>query len=296
MLPEIINYHGKRYLRLARSYEPKDIPKHFYLATYLRPDWAPQFAKLELQGVQGISASADIITYYIPSRRSVLLIMDGPETARINKLSRILYDNPLYLSSKKMNVMDRILDVQSPTERRKVYHSLIDHIEKVFRELARSHKGIIRDGMNTVVANVNSLPPEINTKLEDRILKTSHPAKIAMMIIKALIDQQKGFELPEEIRAERIAGIESIPMDLWIKSIEAALKSVVATYKTTEAEWIVKDKKLHIPKGTKMYVVTQGMMPQKVERAHQLIDTYKLEEVLDIKFSSGPPDLGQKSW
>ena len=93
------------------------IPKKFYVAMPF--DANPEYrdhhllqgiANGVLEGIRGISETAEIIMQWYGIARDAVLVMDGPELVKLNNLSRVQYHNPEYFLSNNMAALRRILD------------------------------------------------------------------------------------------------------------------------------------------------------------------------------------------
>jgi hypothetical protein len=94
-------FEFKRWLEM--SYTQQDVPNCYFLCPTLDPQ---KLATKTLHGVQGISANGIAI---LPFYKGVLLIMKGSLTEQLNKLSRIQYENPHYLSSRGQEGLMRVV-------------------------------------------------------------------------------------------------------------------------------------------------------------------------------------------
>jgi hypothetical protein len=91
----------KEWLYSELSYQPQDIPKWFYVGARWNPD---QLAAMKLTGLRGITSN-----YHTAAQREkgVCIVMDGPQTEKINQLSRVLYE-PEYMASKGWEAAKRV--------------------------------------------------------------------------------------------------------------------------------------------------------------------------------------------
>lgn len=95
------------------SYTESDIPDKFYLVIRrLDDDVCKNLVNHELRGVKGVSASRNILPAWFDVRDAAIE-MDGKEFERLNKLSKVGYDNPDYLVASNFAAMRRI-DSGSP--------------------------------------------------------------------------------------------------------------------------------------------------------------------------------------
>lgn len=115
------------------SYAESDIPDKFYLVIRkLDDDVCKNLVNHELRGVKGVSASRNILPAWLDVR-DVAIEMDGKEFERLNKLSKIGYDNPDYLVSSNFAAIRRIKS-DNPDKPIDVY-GFISVIEQIAREI-----------------------------------------------------------------------------------------------------------------------------------------------------------------
>jgi hypothetical protein len=87
------------------SYTKEDIPKWFFAGISLNYN---ELINRQLKGIEGITTSWDIALSL--GEWGIVLAMPGPATEQINKLSKILYDNPEYMASKNWDAASRVHD------------------------------------------------------------------------------------------------------------------------------------------------------------------------------------------
>lgn len=99
--------------RITGTDKGRVIPKRFFVVTPFgahssEAKAVTDISKGVLRGVKGISDKAEIIMQWFGVARDAVLAMDGPELVRLNKLSRVQYDNPDYLVSNGLDALYRI--------------------------------------------------------------------------------------------------------------------------------------------------------------------------------------------
>jgi hypothetical protein len=202
----------KEWLYSEVSYTPEQIPKEFFLG--LR--WNPaQLAERRLTGVQGITA--DMSTAKI-HERGALLIMDGPQTEKMNQISKIMYEKPEYLASKGMSAVGRIMGyTPGPSAREVMIYRACTKIFAPFSDPGDIAQEIYREF--PVTKKLSQFLKEFWNRLQPHLKK---PKSI------------------EDVTWERFKGI--------VVEELARLGRVYAS----ESEWRVKDNTLNIPKGSKL--------------------------------------------
>jgi hypothetical protein len=87
---------------LEMSYAENDIPKYFFLCPYFKPQ---DLISGVLRGVEGLTADHRTALSFF---KDCFYIMDGQTTEKMNNLSRVLYDNPHYMTSNNLSAYFRI--------------------------------------------------------------------------------------------------------------------------------------------------------------------------------------------
>lgn len=114
--------------------EGRKIPKRFYVVMPFGDDYAEKAMKDlssgVLHGVVGISDKAEIIMQWYGMARDAILAMDGPSLVKLNKLSRVQYENPDYMVSNGMLALYRLMD-KDPTKKygpKSLAQNIKDHV------------------------------------------------------------------------------------------------------------------------------------------------------------------------
>lgn len=89
------------------SYYQKDIPENFYVVFQLE-DIVEELEKGKISGLKGISSSGEIEFNFLGVARDAMLIMKSNPLLKLNKISRVMYDNPHYFVSNNMDALYRI--------------------------------------------------------------------------------------------------------------------------------------------------------------------------------------------
>lgn len=105
---------------LARDLNRID-PKKFYVVVPIYEGHDREMKRVKdiargvLDGVQGISDKSEIIMNWYGIARNAIIVMDANKLMKMNKLSRIQYDNPHYLASDGLFALYRLWD-KDPAE------------------------------------------------------------------------------------------------------------------------------------------------------------------------------------
>lgn len=224
---------------MEASFDSKDAPSVFWLVTRLdihREEFAEQLAEGELQGVTGISGNKMIVPHFFGIARNAILVMPGPEVVRLNKLSRVMYDNPNYLLSKNMTGLYRIWD-KNPTEtwgQRGVMENLMDHMKQVTKPWN------VREPFGYLMNNYYGGYWRVAEDYQKSGRKINNVHDLAKFL------HWSAMNFNDEVAAKLS------PSD-FVGPIEATFDRIAKVYKS-EGEWIVKDKTLKIPSGTRLLV------------------------------------------
>jgi 8-oxo-dGTP pyrophosphatase MutT (NUDIX family) len=161
-------------LRAAAEVLGRDInrvdPKKFYVVVPIsRLDQEARLmkdiSKGVLDGVQGISGKSAIIMHWYGIGRNGVIVMDQKKTAALNKLSRIQYKNPDYLSSKGLAALYRIWD-KGADNHRGVAHNLVQGMLRRYKT-ARPKGEPIKKALNAAQVSLNASAKKMLRGLED---------------------------------------------------------------------------------------------------------------------------------
>jgi len=221
------------------SYRVENIPKLFRVVLTLE-DAVKDLKKQELNGVTGISDTKEIVMSFLGVARDTVLIMPAKETEKMNKLSRIMYDNPHYLLQDNMYALMRIWD-RTPRSMDGVIFNIFEYVVAYWKE-SHNHEELVYPAQYfawwQALANVYYEKAKKINNIDD--------------LTKWAIKTTKN-ELVKEYRhyAEEIAKLSYKEMR---DSIWNGLLRVKKIY-GSEGEWVIKDKILKIPNGSTLLVL-----------------------------------------
>lgn len=214
---------------------------------------AQQLGKGVLDGVSGISTSREIIVQFFGVARDVLLVMDESAVRRANSVACIQYDNPEYLASRNLEVLMRIF--QATSDRLSERYSHV--IGRVVEYIGRAMK---EDGHNLVAsmlmhdAGWQKIAWAVKDAVEAGIRpRLSGVARLASYLRKMAIEHySKADRYTSGADGRRIA-TETTEED-WRRWTKQALINIGKSYQD-EAECLIKDKRLHVPRGSYLYII-----------------------------------------
>lgn len=229
---------------IERSYDEKDIPKNFYLALHFilgddRSDKLIEDLKFgKLDGVRGIGGTntKEMIKDW-GTMREVMLIMPSEEVLKINKLSRVMYNNPEYLLSDGMKALRRLFAETSDK-----YSSIFTKMEKYIFSCMDDPK---------IKGWIDYNGPLRNLDYKMDIIKSIHNTRdLTKHILQVM---------PENIQKEK-------SFDWWHKAVSCGVTKMGELY-SNEKEWLVKGDAFHIPKNSKLIFVESSYYKKEWEKS-----------------------------
>jgi len=255
---------------LEDSFDASDVPSDFYMVFYLDPgrksDRLEQLAKGKLEGVKGISGSSMIVIDFLPNGRNAILKMDGDTVVKRNPISRVMYSNHHYLMSNDMFAIRRLFNVSAtdPSSAR------ASAIITILHDFTREYKNDYHSREGKVAFYVKTEMWRIKKELK----KESEPVNSVREMAKLI------HRVTEYLSASK-GGLDFDVRD-WEKHLHKAIKDIGRDY-AKEAEWILKDETLIVPKGSTLMIGLSNYT-DKVEALYQ--------EWKELKGSSkGPEDI-----
>ena len=253
-----------------RSFTEKDIPKFFYLQTRLRPEFAKELAAGVLDGVSGIGGNGEIeYEYFGGGRKDVSLVMPGPATVKLNKLSRVMYWNPHYLLANNMAAIQRVMNTGNA-------RGAVDRLGRLLGELfgrtdqqewgalAHDYEHLNEPRIDTVKDFVKFMHRRTQLRL-DTTAKGRYGSYLAFT---------RSYE--KDFAAKMLKW----PYAKWVRVLTSVAEMIHANYEA-ESEWIVKDRKLRVPRGSRIRV---AMIGYKDEQSRGIIDKHGLDQLYDVEF------------
>lgn len=246
--------------KTAASFSLKDIPTTFWVVLDLGINHLgsnPSFFNraitgLEagfLEGVKGISDSGQIVRQF--GYRGAIMRMPGMSVVEANHLSRVMYGNPAYLTSKNLTALFRIWDRQQDTElgRNGVMQNLAAEVRKV----------LIQDSINATAGHdlhYYGAESDAGRRWSSTAEEISSPETLSRWLF-------------EEFRRSWSLSFTK-PINFTQEDIrEATLKALyrIGQVYQDEGEWVLKDTTLRIPQDSTLVVALDSLTRYKQDIA-----------------------------
>lgn len=267
-----------------RSFFSEDIPEQFYVVTDIQYNVILDNVKKGILEVTGISGSANIVLSFMGVARDLIITMDGQELVKLNRITRIMYDNPHYIVSNNLEALARM------------FESRKDDFQHILRNVFDYMKMILKKSSDPVYDNLFytwdfGTPPyydfaEAFEKMNLEINNVSDFVKTLMEASKKL-NNYNGKQHFDQLSYK----------DLY-EVVEGALLFAGKIYQD-EKEWILKNKNLILPSDTKFIIGIENIdsyydwREGKLEPAKEFFLDYaierwkKIEEFLKIIKNKG---------
>jgi len=249
----------QRYLT-EMSYKESDIPKHFRVVFDLKSK-IKSLLSHKLDHVTGISDNKEISIDFLGTARDAMLVMDSRELISLNKLSRIMYDNPKYLMQDNMAGLRRLFNDRSePSSSFYLNQTLHNLFEYAFRQYWKKTKpNIAHDieymaGWQTLAYHYRDNRKKFNSPKD--------AAKWAKKAAEVFVEEKSNTSFYWKTAA-------ALSVKEWEDAIVGGLKIAGQLYKG-EGEWIVKDNVLKIPKKSRLFVLFSQSDVQKDPKFHYI--------------------------
>lgn len=243
----------------ASTEAPKDFRLMFRIPTPGVSDLGEQLASGVLKGVTGITDSGKVLMLrMLGQNRNAMLIMPGQAVLDLNDLERIEYDDPDYLMANDMAVAQRIMG-QS--------HSKESTIRRILNEAA-SFKSPVKDFMkrweSLDVRSVGGGYPSDQLATIPLDSAWDFAAELfALSKPKVEEAMQRNAELGEDFVQERYGPL--LDPDNYLKAVKAGLLAFGKSF-VWEGEWLVRNKTLRIPPGSRLFVLIEGPLAAEAKQ------------------------------
>lgn len=263
-LKDIIEQEVRKALKEA-SYTETDIPKFFWLVTDIdknRPDKVEQLVSGKLEGIKGISDSKQIIVSWLGIARNTIVILPAKPFLKLNRVSRVMYDNPHYLVSKNLAATFRLFDKSQGKEQD--WSTIIERILD-YMQIAKK-QGEISKGLGTIMYYINR--GDLSSIWFGKIFKETKPTINTVKDLAAWF-KEASIQVASDRAESLVKYAKSTEVGEWEQLVFDALKHVGGMYES-EGEWLVKDDSLTIPPGSTV-LVALDMMPDEIsEQANEI--------------------------
>jgi hypothetical protein len=230
-----------------RSFSAGDIPKQFFLVGHFNAARMDGLMHAnELEGIEGISGDWRIAEKFLDSQgRNMVLVMPGQETARINKLSRVMYDNPHYLAQ---NDLDAVKRLSGHTNSGGAYFAnlLTGHLQSVIRKEHPDFKFEVKPPRGDWLTPWGFWNRQSGIEIQNlnHLTKLWREWGVRQARFPASTDDHKAAAARD--------------YKTWLRWVGQALVNKYGGNFAGEQEWRVKDEKLRVPKGSQLVLIDKG--------------------------------------
>ena len=257
--------------KLAASVVEENAPKEFRLMFHLPsqqvPDLGEQLAKGVLKGISGVTDAGPVLQLRMFSvNRNAMLIMPGQKTLQLNDMQPVAYSDPESLMADDMAVAQRLLG--QGWDKRKV----------ITRILQEAEKGPMKDWMRSW-QRLDVFPEE---EMASQALNSVEDMAEAMFDlskpkVEAAIESNK--VLGEEFVKDRYDPL--LDFENYFKAVRSGLSNLGKGF-VWEGEWLVADKTLHIPAGSRLVILDKK---PNSDKAKKLIEEHNLDKRYRIQYA-----------
>lgn len=277
------------------SYTYQDIPRFFYLVTHLPAfkEEVPRFQRnvmgLQhgvLHGVKGISSSKEIISeFMIPGSRNTVVMMPGIELLKLNKFTRVNYDNPHYMLSNNMSALRRVQGAYTSEK-----NEMMQRISyEILSYLRRNHsKGYLSTDFDMEIYNLknclSNLPTELPGDVDTTISGVKSIHKFIVDWLKTHCMRHVNTDLNGTTTFEpKIKMTPELSKNLY-DVIYKSIQNMTKKYQI-EGEWINKGNILVVPPGSRMLIATVNR--NEYDFLSDLIKATKMYSRYQIRWTKG---------
>ena len=263
----------QKYLN-EKSFSAKDIPKDFWIVFDLE-SMVDELKTGKIKGLKGISSDSDIQFSFLGVARDAMLQIDSKKLLKLNKITRIMYDNPHYLVSNNLWALRRMYNASPNNWANQVFGNLFGMIQKQMKGI---DKQLRYDMEYYGFRNVDlKWAKQMNSKGKIKNIKD------LSISIKDYI---------ENIFSDKTGIDYDMPLNTIKDIIFKALKDIGEIY-SSENEWVVKNDYLVVPKGSTMYILT--MEPDNFNKdVYDVVSNNMDASTMDMLFVFRENDLDTK--
>jgi hypothetical protein len=221
----------KHYL-LEKSFSSKDIPRKFFVAFDFYEGFE-DLKKEKFENMSGISGSGNIKFNFLGVARDAMLVMDSEKVIKLNKLTRVMYDNPHYFLANDMIALQRIFNSR---DNRRVLENILDYLTKEIKKDPK-YKQLSHDAAYYSLFNMG-------WDWSKKLPKINNIKKLSIFLTRKInTDFSDKTGVKYNLEEKDVHGL------LW-----NALLQIGKVYHD-ESEWILKNKTLEIPSKSKLFIL-----------------------------------------
>jgi hypothetical protein len=253
---------------LEGSFKQEDIPPYFYCAIVLDPfniKRMEDLAQNKLMGLEGITSSFREANIFFSGKRNGFLTMAGTETIKANALSRVLYDNAHYLTSRNFAIFKRLMADDAEGN---AISSYFNDVLVNLRQFAIKTGSELRP-LLTAIATDGGKIAKLYQKFDSRINSLESLTKWFISALNVILPgKELGSKLPFEQILKSLSSIATLMME--------SLKS--------EKEWLVKNKVLTIPPQSSLKIAFGRESTKWDDQMKSVISQYNLAHIFHLGY------------
>jgi len=235
----------RQYLLEQKSGIPKTFRVVIDIEYQLENHVISQLKHRKLKGLKGISDQGDIIFQFLGVGRDAMLLMNGSEVIKNNKIIKIEYGNPSFMLADNMKFLRRVWN-KSANDNRGTLFNLAEYLfNEILRDFREYEFDIRGNAPYQTMADKNNTGIEINN-VNDLIKWWENTVEIIL--------QQKndGYGSREKWLFNELK--EKITKDKLKKYITGIFNQLQKVY-SDEGEWSIENDTLIVPKNSWLYIL-----------------------------------------
>ena len=262
----------KQYL-IEKSFTEKDLPKDFWIVFDIGR-MMDELKTGKIKGLKGISSSNEIMFSFLGVARDAMFQIDAKQLISLNKITRILYDNPHYLVSKNMWALRRIFSASPSGWINQVFGNLFDRLQV---ETKRSkHKELSYDMGYYGFRNVDyDWAKKVKTKINN------------LKDLSSLVHKYIHYVFTEKTNRKYDISVKEISDMLYVSILK------IGELYSSENEWVVKSDILTLPKKTILHILTKDV-DKFNKKAYDLVKNNPKMDSMDFFGLFSQNDLGKE--
>lgn len=216
----------------------------------------------EMRGLRGISDSGLIEPQWLGIARNAVLEMPGKDVVRLNKVTRIMYDNIHYLLSDDMRAMRRVVQADRHNADRARGHAMRVILDYFITLLRKQGSG---DDIRKIVSNWEyaAVGQSISWAISGGVGGKIDNVKDFIKVFNKALSTRKGYN--EQAVWKLMQGWDYFTWLSWLRQVAKKTQEVYGT----EGEWVIKGDALKIPNGSTLRVLVGNETRPLPERKWQ---------------------------
>lgn len=279
--PKYLKVVDKQGKTVSGSAVPKDFRLYFHLPNKEVPDLIYQLDRGILEGVTGITDSGTaLMLRMLGTNRNAMLIMPADEVLSKNAATRVTYDDPDSLMANDMAMALRVMGrshTKESTIRRILYEA--SHDKRVKDFVKRWEMLDVPYATDELAKLPLNSPEDFGIELH----------RLSQPYVQEKVKKSKESGLDDDFIQERFGDLQDS-----MSYIRAVTRGLLAFGKSFvwEGEWVLQDKKLRIPEGSRLFVLDHPQT-RRILEGTAVSKKYNLRFVDEEKMRKAGWNLGK---